>query len=62
MIKPVKGSELAEQIERARQRIERWPQWLKDAAGVNNNETVEPSPGREPSGSRARWSTADFID
>lgn len=62
MIRPVKGSELAEQIERARQRIERWPQWLKDAAGVSNNESVEPSPAQDSSGSKPRWSIADFID
>lgn len=62
MIRPVEGSELAEQIERARQRIERWPQWLKDATGVNSDESVERSPAQDSPGSRARWSMADFID
>lgn len=61
MISPVKGSELAEQIERARQRIERWPEWLKDATGVGGKEPLE-STAQEPSGSRLRLSDADFID
>lgn len=62
MITPVKGSELAEQIERARQRIERWPEWLKDAAGIDGKEAVEPPPAQEPSSIRALMSAAAFID
>lgn len=61
MIRPVKGSELEKQIEQARQRIERWPEWLKDAAGVNGKEIPE-SPFRKPSDSRPSFSTGDFID
>ena len=61
MINPVKGSELAEQIERARQRIERWPEWLKSAAGVTSKEPAD-SPSRKAADTEARKSTADFID
>lgn len=61
MISPLKGSELAEQIERARQRIERWPEWLKDAAGIGGKEPVEPT-AQKPASSRSRLSDADFID
>lgn len=62
MIRPVKGSELAEQIELARQRIERWPEWLKDAAGVSGKESVESDSAQATVGSRIPLSTADFID
>lgn len=62
MIRPVKGSELAEQIELARQRIERWPEWLKDAADVGGKESVESDPARELAGKRIPLSAADFID
>jgi hypothetical protein len=62
MIRPVEGSELAAQVERARQRIERWPEWLKDAAGVGGKEDLRsPSSQQQPNGS-ARLSVSDFID
>ena len=61
MISPVKNSEVAEQIERARLRIERWPEWLKDAVGVGGKEPVE-STAQKRSSSRPRLSDADFID
>jgi hypothetical protein len=59
---PVKGSDLAKQIELARQNIERWPQWLKDAAGITGKESVEPVSGEETSAGRTPPSTADSVD
>ena len=65
MISPVKGSELAEQIERARQRIERWPQWLKDAAGIDgeeSGESVDSGAAPKPLRCWPRLCPGDFID
>ncbi|GFE78268.1 hypothetical protein GCM10011487_02680 [Steroidobacter agaridevorans] len=62
MIKPVKGSDLEEQIELARQRIERWPQWLKDAAGMGGKDDVESSSSEKLPDGRIRLSPGDFID
>lgn len=63
MCSPVEGSELAAQIERARQRIERWPQWLKDAAGIASEEPVDsPASAHEALRCWPRLSTADFLD
>lgn len=65
MISPVKGSKLAEQIERARQRIERWPQWLKDAAGIDFKEPEEPvesGAANEPLRCWPRLCPGDFMD
>jgi hypothetical protein len=62
MIRPVNGSELAEQIELARQRIERWPEWLKEAAGVGGKESVESDSAQGLAGNRIPLSTGDFID
>jgi hypothetical protein len=62
MIRPVKGSELAEQIELARQRIERWPEWLKEAAGVGGKESAESDSVQGLAGNRIPLSTGDFID
>ena len=59
---PVKGSDLAKQIELARQDIERWPDWLKEAAGIGRKGAVESSPAQQPSGSGPQISDADFID
>lgn len=41
MSNPAKLSELAEQIELARRSIDRWPGWLKDAAGVQSRDFAE---------------------
>jgi hypothetical protein len=43
MSPPAKRSELAEQIELARQGIDRWPGWLKDAAGIRGTDNAEAS-------------------
>lgn len=59
---PVKGSDLARQIELARQNIERWPQWLKDAAGITGKESVEPASGEGTSTGRIPPSAADSLD
>jgi hypothetical protein len=58
---PVKGSDLAKQIEMARQEIERWPQWLKDAAGLSK-ELVQTPCGEVRLSPRIPLSPADFID
>ncbi|HEY5758897.1 MAG TPA: hypothetical protein VIU34_23880 [Steroidobacter sp.] len=58
---PVKGSDLANQIELARQSIERWPQWLKDAAGIGK-ESDEAVSGEKSSIPKIPLSPADFID
>jgi hypothetical protein len=58
---PVKDSDLAKQIELARQEIEHWPQWLKDAAGIGK-ETVDPVSGEKSSVPRIPLSPSDFID
>ncbi len=59
---PVKGSDLARQIELARESIERWPQWLKDASGIGK-ESVEGAPGeRQAIAPKIPLSTGDFID
>lgn len=62
MTRPVQGSDLAEQIELARQNLERWPEWLKDAAGVGGKEVAESAAAQKPSEGRLRLSDADFID
>lgn len=59
---PVKGSDLAQQIELARQDIERWPAWLKEAAAIGRKEPVEISPEQKPAARPASISDADFID
>lgn len=56
---PVKGSDLAKQIELARQDMERWPEWLKEAVAIGRKES---SPAQKPSGTEPRLSDADFID
>lgn len=61
MIKPVEGSDLAEQIERARRSIERWPQWLKDAAGFGD-EGSESADGQKTLKCWPKLSYSDFID
>lgn len=62
MCSPVKGSELARQIELARQEIERWPQWLKDAAGIDAEEPVESAAAQKTLRCWPRLSPADFMD
>ena len=47
MSKPAKRSELAEQIELARQGINRWPEWLKGAAGVDRDDSIAPTTTQE---------------
>lgn len=59
---PVKGSDLANQIELARQNIERWPQWLKDAAGITDKALIEPASSEKTSTGRISSSTADSVD
>ena len=56
---PVKGSDLAEQIELARRSIESWPQWLKDASRIGK-EPVEPEARQEPLRYWPRRSASDF--
>lgn len=48
MSNPEKRSELAEQIELARRSIDRWPGWLKDAAGVQTADTANSKAGAQP--------------
>jgi hypothetical protein len=60
MIKPVKGSELEEQIQLARQRIERWPEWLKDAAGIGGEDDVESSSSEKLPEGRIGLAPGDF--
>ena len=43
----VKRSELAEQIELARRSIERWPGWLREAAGIPRSDTADPKLDRQ---------------
>lgn len=62
MISPVKDSDLAKQIERARQRIERWPQWLKDAAGIGGAASAESADAQKNLKCWPKLSTADFLD
>jgi hypothetical protein len=62
MINPVKDSELAEQIEIARQSIERWPEWLKDAVGISGEEPVDLASAQKALTCTSRLSAADFID
>jgi hypothetical protein len=62
MIRPVKGSGLAEQIELARQSIERWPEWLKDAAGIGGKESDESDSAKGRASNSIPLSSADFID
>lgn len=59
---PVKGSDLAKQIELARQEIESWPEWLKVATGITGKEPGESSSEQKSSGGRLKMSDADFID
>lgn len=60
MSNPAKRSELAEQIELARQSIERWPGWLKDAAGVENTDAhPKSSAGQAPSGDERQAPVSD---
>lgn len=62
MISPVKGSDLAKQIELARQSIEHWPQWLKDAAGIGGEASVESGAAQNPLRCWPRLSPSDFLD
>jgi hypothetical protein len=48
MSNQAKRSELAEQIELARRSIDRWPGWLKDAAGVQTTDTADSKAGAQP--------------
>lgn len=56
---PVKGSDLAKQIELARQDMERWPEWLKEAVAIGRKESAT---AQKPSGTQPRMSDADLID
>lgn len=64
MSNPAKRSELAEQIELARQSIERWPGWLKDAAGVESVDIrdLKSSPGESTAGSESALPVSDSED
>lgn len=62
MISPVKGSELAEQIELARQDLESWPQWLKDAARIGVEESIGADAAERTLRGWPKLSAADFID
>lgn len=59
---PVKGSDLAQQIELAREDIERWPEWLKEAAAIGRKESVETLSAPKPSARSLPITDADFID
>jgi hypothetical protein len=60
MIKPVEHSELAEQIELARKSIDRWPEWLKDAAGIGATKPDDTTPVH--SANRTQPSTSELTD
>ena len=60
MSNSAKRSELAEQIELARQSIERWPEWLKDAAGVENTDAnPKSSTSQGPSSDESQTPVSD---
>lgn len=62
MSSPAKRSELAEQIELARRSIDRWPGWLKDAAGVQNTDSTASNPSSQPVGNEQQVSHSDPQD
>ncbi|WP_116811657.1 hypothetical protein [Steroidobacter cummioxidans] len=57
-----KRFELAEQIELARQGIDRWPGWLKDAAGVDETEQPESTSTREAASTPSKIAIPDPLD
>jgi hypothetical protein len=62
MSSPAKRSELAEQIELARRSIDRWPGWLKDAAGVQNTDSTDSKSSSQPAGNEQQKSLSDPQD
>jgi hypothetical protein len=62
MSSPAKRSELAEQIELARRSIDRWPGWLKDAAGVQNTDSADSKAISTPASSESKNALSDPED
>lgn len=62
MSSPAKRSELAEQIELARRSIDRWPGWLKDAAGVQSTDSAEVTSNQQSPGDETQTASPSPSD